>query len=185
MIDMVALVSTVQAYLDAFSLGAHVSLGWAEQGKQTNQGTGGANRVVFVPLDGALEGTQYPGGNPRTLLDDVAKFEVRIWAIDRSSPVVRESHAHQANATKLLFAWVVRAISGFNRPTVGAPASAVLTYAGAEEWGPYAWTPTPSENAFGRELRAPLTLRSPIADVSYDTFSAVPVLTKEILSQEP
>lgn len=185
MIDMIDLVDTVQAYLDAFNIGAHVSLGWAEQGKQTNQGTGGANRVIFVPADGEFEGTQYPGGNPRALFDDLAKFEVRVWAVDRSSPAIRESHAHQANATKALFAWVVRAISGFNRPSVGAPAAIVPTYAGAEEWGPYKWTPDPSENAFGRELRVPLTLRSPLADVDFATFSAVPALTKNVLSQEP
>lgn len=178
MIDMVALVATVQAYFDAFELGTAVSLGWAEQGKQTNQGSGGANRVVFVPLGGDLEGTQYPGGEPRSLYDDSAKFEVRVWAVDRTTPERREDHAYQANATKALFAWVVRALCGFNRPPGEDPDTFVSTYAGAVVWGPYGFTPAPGENAFGRELRATLTFLSTIADVPHGTFSADFTLNK-------
>lgn len=180
MIDMIELIATVQAYFDANALGTKITLGWSEQGKQTTQGTGGANRVVFVPLDGTFEGTQHPGGNPQSLFDDIANFEVRVWAIDRSTPERRESQAYQAQATKELLQWTIRAISGQNRPSAVTQLGYIPTYSGAEQWGKYAWQPDASENAFGRELRIPLTLRMPVSDVAYDTFTATPSLTKNL-----
>lgn len=159
---LVALVASVQSYLTARNVTANVSLGWRQDTKQINQGPGRANRIVFIPSDqggrgGKIIGTQQPGprrfGSPtadttaRALFDWERSLLVSVWAVDGSDP---HNEAKQIEAVEDLFEWTIRAVhhSAFNNA----------------RWGDVAWTTSPTEHQFGRELRAGLTFRHPLFD---------------------
>lgn len=175
---LVALVTNVQSYFTSRSVTANVSLGWKQPTKQINQGTGRANRVVFIPSDtsgrgGKLVGTQQPGprafGSPtqdtsvRALYDWERELLVSVWAVDTSNP---HDEAKQIEAVEDLFEWTVRAVH----------------YAAHNNarWGAVNWTTEPVEHSFGRELRAGLTYRHPLFDTEVGIAFPTAAITKAL-----
>jgi hypothetical protein len=75
-----------------------------------------------------------------------------VWGVDTAS---RQDESAQIEATETLFEWVVRAVH-----------SAPGAFADAR-WGSLKWT-SPTERAFGLELRAELTFMQPIFDQPRD-----------------
>lgn len=65
--------------------------GWREPGKQLNQGTGGANRILLVPGDpggkvGDIEGGKRPGRDPNGLATMVEVATLYLWSYDATDP---------------------------------------------------------------------------------------------------
>lgn len=160
-----AAVASIKPFLAANGITANVEVGWKKRTEQINQGSGGANRVVFTPSDesgsgGALSPPRFPGqrslrdgtntvvANNRALLSWERKSLVSVWAVDRTALT---SEAAQIEAVETLFEWVVRAVH--NAPGAFA----------AVAWSDAAWT-VPVERSFGLELRASLTFSHPIFD---------------------
>lgn len=174
---LVALKNSVQSYFTARGVTANVSLGWKQPAKNINEGPGGANRVVFIPSDptgkgGKLVGTQQPGprqfGNAgsedtaaRALFDWERYIVVSVWAVDASDPHNEEK---QIEAVETLFEWVLRAVQ----------------YAAKNNarWGDVAWMTSPTEQMFGRELRAGLVFRHPMFDVETGVAHPSPKVNK-------
>lgn len=162
----IAAVSAVESFLEANGVSANVEVGWKRRTQQINQGSGGANRVVFTPsaddagAGGALTPPRFPGqrnvrdgssavvANIRALLTWERKALVSVWAVDKSALT---SEAAQIEAVEELFEWVVRAVHS-------APGAF-----GSVAWGDASWT-VPAERSFGLELRAGLTFSHPIFD---------------------
>lgn len=159
---LTALVNGVRSYFTGAGLTANVSVGWKEAAKQVNQGTGRANRVVFVPSDlggrgGTLTAVQQPGqrnfGTPtvdtavRALQDWERTLLVRVWAVDSTSPNDEEK---QIEAVETLFEWTIRAVQSFAKNN--------------GRWGAVEWLAAPIERQFGRELQAELVYRHPLFD---------------------
>lgn len=161
----------VAGYFASRGVTAGVSLGWRERTKQTNQGAGRANRVVFQPSDDSGDGGEIvspsqPGdrvindpsaarpfvGKVRALTDWKRLVIVSVWAWDESAP---NDEGAQIAATESLFEWVQRGVQR------AAFASA--------RWGKMRWTVDPTERLFGRELLAQLTLQHPIYDEPSET----------------
>lgn len=180
---LLALVAGVQAYLSARGVTANVSLGWKQPTKQINQGTGRANRIVFIPSDpggkgGKILATQQPGqrrfGTPtfdvdaRALYDWERQLLVSVWAADGESP---HDESKQIEAVEDLFEWTMRAVHYVAKNNA--------------RWGDVNWTTSPVEHQFGRELRAGLTFRHPMFDVEselvYPNFSFTPPAPSEAL----
>lgn len=156
---LVAMVESVREYFVDRNVTAHVSLGWKQPTQQINQGFGGANRVVFIPSDpsgkgGSLGGAAQPGDrrigtdtSVRSLYNWERFVVVSVWAVDSSDPA---DEAKQIEAVESLFEWTVRGVHAFA--------------ANNARWGDVAWTTSPVEHVFGRELRAGLVFRHPIFD---------------------
>lgn len=175
---LVALVAAVQSYFDAHDVTAKVVLGWKQPTQQINQGPGGANRVVFIPSDptgkgGKIVAPQQPGlrnfGDPadvaaRALYDWERFVIVSVWAADGSDP---HDEGKQIEAVEDLFESTIQAVHAFAKNNA--------------RWGDVAWTTSPVEHVFGRELRAGLTFRHPLFDSPAGVaFPALGPLTKVI-----
>ena len=175
---LVSLVSSVRTYFTDRDVTANVSMGWRERTKQTNQGFGRANRVVFTPSDdngngGRIVGTQHPGPRvfgtntsnkitARALFDWERVVLVSVWAVDTADIHNEEK---QIEATETLFEWTIRAVQA------GAFNNGV--------WGNVAWTVDPTEQIFGRELRASLTFRHPMFDTPVDVAFPQGAITQD------
>ncbi len=152
------LMTDVQAYFQDQGVTAAVSYGFKERTKRTNQGPGGANRVVFEEdtKPGKIVGVHQPGdrpiGTPRTqtvraLRNWERPLIVSIWAADAATP---NSEIAQTKAVLDLFESTMQAVQG------SSFANAV--------WGETNWTKDPVEVSFGRELRVGLVIRHPLFD---------------------
>ena len=108
------LFDSVKARLETDSPGTVVAFGAREVGKQINQGTGRANRVVFVPDDdgglGDYAPPRSPGGNPRVIWELTNSGRVYVWAYDGTGP---EDERKQFDACIRLHNSVVRSIQRF------------------------------------------------------------------------
>lgn len=163
------LVASVRDYFSTFGVTANVELGWNRRTRQTNQGAGGANRVIFVPSDEAGGGGSLarphlmgpreffdpssptptrPVATARPLLDWQRVIFFYVWARD---PARAEDEGAQIEATETLFEEAVRAIHS-------APGGFASL-----SWGGTKWTP-PAERSFGLELRGSLTFQHPLFD---------------------
>jgi hypothetical protein len=172
---LASLVAGVQAYFTANAVTAAVSLGWKQPAQQINQGTGRANRVVFIPSDpggkgGKLTATQQPGhrmiGDPveataRALLTWERYVVVSVWAVDGTDP---HDEAKQIEAVETLFEWTLRAVHSVAHNDA--------------RWGDVAWTTSPVEHVFGRELRAGLTYRHPMFDAPVGVVIPTPQISR-------
>lgn len=172
---LVAMVASVREYFEAADVTATVSLGWKQPTQQINQGPGGANRVVFIPSDpsgrgGKILPARQPGPRQvdasttvRSLYSWDRQLVVSVWAVDATAP---QDEALQIEAVEDLFGWTIRAVHAF------AHADA--------RWGDVAWTTSPVEHVFGRELRAGLSLNHPMFDVPIGLAFPTPAITKAL-----
>jgi hypothetical protein len=178
---LLALAKSVRAYFAANDVTATASLGWKQPTEQINQGPGRANRVVFIPSDptgrgGKLAPTQQPGQrNFSSAPDARADTSVRslytwerfvivsVWAVDATAPADEEK---QIEAVEDLFEQTIRAVHAFAHNDA--------------RWGDVAWTTSPVEHVFGRELRAGLTYRHPMFDSPSGIAYPAPHLTPNL-----
>ena len=113
--SLAALYAAVVAELATTSPGTSVVFGKRQVAQTVNQGTGRANRVVFVPGDGASLGTytapqKQQGRAGRSLWDWRVAATVHVWAHD---PAAAENELTQWNAMVELHDLVVTAIHNF------------------------------------------------------------------------
>ncbi len=166
------LITGVADYFDAVGVTALVLCGYRERAKQA-QGSGGANRVVFLPGDLNGNGGKIapphdvgrrmvededaaPAAEVRPLASWARQFMIAIWAVDTATP--RDELA-QTRAVIDLFESTLQAVeqvTGAGGPNV--------------EWGSVAWT-VPKENTFGAELLVGLQLIHPLMDAPADVGS--------------
>lgn len=159
-----------------------VARGWKERAKQINQGSGRANRVVFMPSkpDGSagkivkprqVGDHQYgavptanppipPAGTWRPLSDWERIVYVSIWAYDGTQAT---DEGAQDDAVYQLFRWTQIAVQN----SVG----------GNADFGTTNYT-VPLERSFGLELLVDLTFQFPIPDVPEEYTRPNPVMNK-------
>ncbi len=171
------LVEGVSAYLAQNYVLAVVERGWKARAKQTNQGPGRANRVIFIPSkpDGSAGsfvnprqvGSRYVGEDPavpeysvRTLSDWNRALVVSIWAYDGDSP---NDEGAQCDAVDALNGWVQRAVQS--------------VCGGNAVFGAAKFT-VPGERAFGLELLVDLTFQFMIPDLPTELTRPSPRVTK-------
>jgi hypothetical protein len=177
---LLGLVRGVRARFVANGIAAVVDVGWNKRGRQTNQGPGGASRVVFMP--GAMPD---PSAGPqkamragridrnapqnhvtldphlRALAWWHEEITVSVWGVDLSTPGSSADEEKQIEATEALLESTMQAIHGAVDPDTGQPAG----FASIEDWGESVWTVPPGENAFGREILFGLVLIVPLFDL--------------------
>lgn len=145
---------------------ASVVFGMRERWKQINEGTNGANRVVFVPgsipdgKDGVLKGAVGTGEGidvdgtvkARALFDQEKIVTICIWAADPTDPGAVDETVQQ-QAIEQLFELVMQ---GIKRSAAGAANAAA---AGAPQYNA-----NPNERRFGIEYRLELAVDTRILD---------------------
>jgi hypothetical protein len=177
------LVTQVRSYLTTYGVTCTVAVGFRELAKQTNQGPGRANRLVFVPSTengdaGRIVSVRDPGRRVITQTDpsedpDVVVGEVRalgdwdqnitlsVFAHDGANP--RDELAQHVAVSELL-QWAKRAIDSTGFANIA--------------WGAVRYV-VPKENTFGAELRVGLTFMSPIFDVPLEVATPGFTISKE------
>jgi hypothetical protein len=164
-----ALVRGVEEYFASLKDGTMVVCGYRERAQQT-RGTGGANRVVFLPGDpngagGKLVPPRDPG--PREVLDELGEtvatvralvswerqFSISVWGYDAAAP---RDALRQIEAAEALLEKTVRAIE----QVAGAGGPNLV-------WGPALWT-LPKDNTFGQEVLVGLAFAHPLFDAPSD-----------------
>lgn len=177
------LITMVRQYLTDNGVTCTVVVGFRELAKQINQGTGRANRLVFVPASesgdaGRIVSVRDPGrriitqtdpvvdetvtvGEVRSLGDWDQNITLSVFAHDGANP--RDELAQHVAVSELL-QWAKRAVdnTGFANITWGAVRYVV-----------------PKENTFGAELRVGLTFSSPIYDVPLEVGTPGFTISKE------
>ncbi len=167
---LIAATTYVASFFAANGVTAAVSVGWRERDKVLNQGSGGANRVVFIPSSltgdaGAIAPVRFPGDRnvrataadaPIATIRSLGSWErtvsVSVWAADRSDPT---NESAQIEATETLLEWVMRAVH-----------SAPGAFADAQ-FGKVLMTPL-TQRSYGLELSVELSFKQPIFDVPRD-----------------
>ncbi len=163
------IVDGVKAYFAENGVTAAVDRGWKKRSEQINQGTGRANRVIFIgsKLDGSIGrfvkprevGISEIGGDPTTdpptpathkwrpLCDWQRTVLVSIWAFDGDN---KNDEGAQDDALYQLITWTFRAVNSvaFGNADFG---NAQVT--------------VPKERGFGLEMLIELTFQTPIADL--------------------
>ncbi len=148
----------VQDQFTADELTAKFAFGRREPAKQTNQGPGRANRVVFVPgvegKAGSYGPARYPGtrsdGSPRHLATFHEIVSVYVWGFDGDAP---NDELKQYEAARDLHDSVVRAI--YLSPNV-KPRQMVLSDP--------KWLEDKVERKFGAELMFTIEVEAAIVD---------------------
>lgn len=152
------LVADVEAYFDAAAATTVFAFGWREPTKQTNQGPGRANRILFVPGDDSGEDADMgkdaparnPGRNPRPIGTLVESFTVYVWAYDGTAP---ENELKQYEAARFLYdAW---------RAAMYHAARGTFTIE------KQAWRTKSKERRLGAEIRALCTVQAMIPDTPW------------------
>lgn len=148
-----------------------VSWGHREATKQTNQGLGRANRVIFEPGKdkkiGTYEPPRRPGGNPRALFRLREFVKIRIWAADTTAP---NDELAQYKAVMALHGQVVRALylAGHGTFTLQDPE----------------WVLKDIERPFGMEMFVILSVDHPLYDaINEEVFATYEV--ENFLSETP
>lgn len=164
------LVVGVRDFFSAHGVTAVVAFGRKELAKQSNQGPGGANRVVIAPVDpksGAGGRLVHPSqggrrdvyqtdpepadvrvGTTRALWDWEREMVVSVWAYDSTRP---EDELAQETALQFLLEKTIQAVHDV------AKASA--------EWGGIGFVVPKGERTFGLEARIALRFTHPLFDV--------------------
>lgn len=122
--------------------------------RQTNQGPGRGNRVIFSLGDpngraGRITAPHGPGGDGRRLFTWEKICQVSIWAVDKSTAAAVADEELQIQALEDLFEWVVRAVH--------ARAPHVV------DWGDVAIRAA-TERQFGLELVCTFVFKGPLYD---------------------
>lgn len=144
----------VERWFQDRGLGTSVVYGFSAEGRQDNQGSGDANRIVFHPGDpqgkaGRFVGTRSPGGtNPRELFNFIATVRMTVWAVDSDRA---ENDAAQVSAVMCLWEKAIQAIHS----VVGS---------GNYDLKDPQWEVSPNENPYGRALHTTIEIRMPIVD---------------------
>jgi hypothetical protein len=165
------LFAALQDFFTSEGFNASLKLGRKEPFRQTNQGPGGANRIVLKPGDdsgkvGEYRAVQYPGRNPRSLKTFVEFITVYCWGYDATNPNVDSAHYEIA---RLLHDSLFRALYIVSRTTCKCRL----------EFSDPTWVEDKNEKAFGYELKFTLGVHSMIPDAEIETViaTAVPSLT--------
>lgn len=159
------LVLGVRSYLTDAGVTAFVGCGFRELPKQSNQGEGGGNRIVFLASEengnaGRIVSVRDPGtrtihdpdddtiviGETRSLGDWDRSVVLSVWAHDSTAP--RDELAQQVAVERLL-EWAKRGVDRVGFADIA--------------WGAVRAIDT-KENTLGAELRVGLTFSSPIYD---------------------
>lgn len=152
--EYVQLCRDVRTYLEdpALGLGVKVHFGRSAVTQQNNQGSGRANRIVFVLGDdsgkmGKALGPKHPGQNPRVLSTLAAAGTIHVWGRDATFPNDAEKNVL---ATWSLYEWLVTAIQKKVRTdyVLGDPELTV----------------DPVERGFGVEMKARLVVDAPVRE---------------------
>lgn len=159
---LVQLYADVKSYVATKNAGTEVLFGLRERTMQINQGTNGANRIVFVPgrlpngEAGELLGVDGPGETidpvskgavPRALYLHGKIATLSVWAANTDNdPSASVDEAAQEQAIEQMFEWVLRAV---RRSQAGAA---------NVEWAAPRYNNTPIERRFGIELLAELVI---------------------------
>lgn len=161
----------VAALFAAESTTASLVFGRREIAKQTNQGLGRANRVVFAPEDelGEYGSARAPGRNPRPLATLAERVTVYVHAVDTSA--LNDERA-QYTACRLLHDAVVRAILLASKTKAIADVPVKL--------GKPRWVGDNVERQFGAELAFTLEVMCSIPDQAFPTITPVATITGEI-----
>jgi len=153
-----AFMQNLAAYVQRFGAtpelrGASVVYGRRELDKHTNQGAGGANRIVVaLHPDGQwgkiIQPRQNVGQNPRPVKDWEKRFVCAVWAVDASA---QNDELRQFTALEALLELAVQALESVGRADVHTDVGSL--------------TASPSsqvERRFGLEARFPFTYRGPL-----------------------
>lgn len=172
---LLALERGVRAYFQQFGVAATVDVGWTARSRQSNQGPGGAARVVFIPgrykagegapssLDagtlGRIGEQNQDDGDPalRALAWWPYPVTCSVWAVDPDQPTDERG---QIGAVEDLLELTIQAIHNAVDPVTQTN----VGFANVLEWGPATWTLPPGERAFGRELTFTFVLQVPLRD---------------------
>lgn len=170
----------IRAFFATNEISAVVRVGWVDRNRQTNQGPGGANRVVLIP--GVFDATS--GGPPKPLKagridrdgpshaydDKTVRMRTvafwheavtcMVWGVDPDFPTDEE---RQIEATEGLLELTLRALKNSVDPESGMSAG----FANLETFGDAVWTMPPAEMSFGRELAFGFELLVPLYDQPY------------------
>jgi len=178
---LVQLYADVKSYFEKVSPGTSVVFGYLERTMQINQGTGGANRVCFVPgrledgAAGALVGGDGPGERidtsgptpvaiPRALFLQGQLGTLSVWAANPSdNPDDRIDEVQAQQIIEQYFEWVVRA------------SKRSLAGAANLEWSEPKFNRKPNEMRFGIELLVEFTVGSQILDEVPNIYTATSV----------
>lgn len=151
--SLIALANGVRVYMKAVNPAVVVGVtGWKQRSQQLNQGTPGANRILFIPgdlqgRDGALERGRKPSSNPRTLLEWKRIVTMSVWAVDASSPANLDNDEAQIAAVENLLEQAIQAVH-----LAVDPDTKTAVGAGNIHWGGVRWSVANQEMAFGREV---------------------------------
>jgi len=126
--------------------------GWREAPKQTNQGSGEANRVVLQPGDpngkvGELTGAKLPGRNPPPIATLIEIATLFMWGYDGTDPT---SDLLQYRAARRLHDIVI--------PIV------IRTFRGHWKQVSSTWMKPETEQRFGAELQVVIAVEAMIPD---------------------
>lgn len=164
--DCSELFEDVRDYFALQGYGSSVVFGWRETTKQSNQGAGRANRVVFVPGDeSGKAGKMAPPkkeGRRRQIATHKELFQVRVWGYDPAAP---NDERAQYRATRALYDLVLNGIreAACGRHVLGDPT----------------WTTSPVERVFGKELVVTVTLDVPVLRTRQAVVLPPPALAPE------
>lgn len=139
------------------SPGTVVAAGWRERGKQINQGSGGANRVVFIPGDvkTGRAGNFAPVArksttNPAALAQLDELHTMSVWAYDG---VNSNDEMAQVEAVEALLELAIQAVHF----AVSADTGQALGGANVK-WIDKTWTISSVEITYGREVLVTFTI---------------------------
>jgi len=83
---LLTFVDLVKTKLTSLGVNTSVTIGTQQPARQNNQGTGTANRIVFVPKGGTYDAAIQPGRNPRPLHTLHENLDVYVWARGPTTP---------------------------------------------------------------------------------------------------
>ena len=175
------LVDAVATHLAAQGVTAVVARGWKARAEQINQGSGRANRVVFMgskpdgsageivnPRQGRFEigdDPAHPDVEIRPLADWVRSLQVSVWAYDGANA---NDEGKQDDALWALFTSVQQAVQA-----AGVDLNSIAVFTSVK-------VTVPLERSFGLELIADLTFQHMIPDAPLDITRPSPVVKRTL-----
>lgn len=186
---LVGLSDAVRLWFAARTEGVSVPpVGWRQRVQKLNEGTGRANRVLFMPgaiasgdvpevtdLGKLLRGRQ-SSNNPRVLFEWDIPFTMSVWAVDMTD---RNDEQLQIIAVTNLLELALQAVHNARLPeNPGDPASPLISVGLANLITP-ATVRIVTRNAeqyFGREILVGMSMKTPLYDKTFATGTGTPAL---------